>query len=111
MIASAAVISGCAVVPIPKNRLSATNAAFGDGGIHTQWPKIIAKLFIGPLSHRGLGSARTAPLVSIEAQGPLRFEAPLSCYCYLLDFSPTSSLFPSSSLFRELRAHRRAGLG
>jgi len=26
--------------------LSATNAAFGDGGIHTQWPKIIAKLFI-----------------------------------------------------------------
>jgi hypothetical protein len=34
-------------MPMPKKRLSAASAAFGDGGIHTQWPKIIAKLFIG----------------------------------------------------------------
>jgi len=40
-------------MPIPKNRLSATSAAFGDGGIHTQCPKIIAKLFIGLLPLAG----------------------------------------------------------
>jgi hypothetical protein len=47
-IASPAAMSGSPLMLIPKNRLRATSAAFGDGGIHTQWPKIIAKLFIGP---------------------------------------------------------------
>jgi hypothetical protein len=31
----------------PKNRLSATSAAFGEGGIHTQCPKIIANCSSG----------------------------------------------------------------
>ena len=31
----------------PKAKLRATSAAFGDGGIYTQWPEIIAKRFIG----------------------------------------------------------------
>jgi hypothetical protein len=47
-------------MPMPKKRLSAASAAFGDGGIHTQWPKIIAKLFMGrPLWLRGCGFDRT----------------------------------------------------
>jgi hypothetical protein len=48
-------------MPMPKNRLSATSAAFGDGGIHTQWPKIIAKLFItASLMTVSFASPRTA---------------------------------------------------
>ena len=47
-VASPAPISGSQLISMPKNRLSAFSAAFGDGGIHTQWPKIIGKLFIWP---------------------------------------------------------------
>jgi hypothetical protein len=56
------------LMPIPKNRLSATNAAFGDGGIHTQWPKIIAKLFIAAAPHDCIipPSPRTAPAVRFQ---------------------------------------------
>jgi len=32
------------------------SAALGDGGIHTQCPKIIAKLFIGAIHHGCIGS-------------------------------------------------------
>ena len=48
-VVSSAPMSGSQLIPMPKNRLSAISAAFGDGGIHTQWPKIIAKLLSGPL--------------------------------------------------------------
>ena len=41
-------MSGSSLMPIPKNNLSAARTAFGDGDIHTQWPKIMTKLFIGP---------------------------------------------------------------
>ena len=57
-VVSSAPMSGSQLIPMPKNRLSAISAAFGDGGIHTQWPKIIAKLFIWP-----------------SLWSPLRFEA------------------------------------
>ena len=34
-------------VDADTKELNAASAAFGEGGIHTQWPKIIVKLFIG----------------------------------------------------------------
>jgi TolB-like protein len=57
--------------------VGATSAAFGDGGIHTQWRKIIAKLFMmsSPNQSDGLTSGRDedTALGSVEPCGRLSF--------------------------------------
>ena len=72
-IASPAAMSDSLLMPIPKNKLSAARAAFGDGGIHTQWPKIMAKLFIGPstiASYRAM-AACTGCITDLTTQSPI----------------------------------------
>ena len=66
-------MSGSSLMPISKNRLSAARAACGDGGFHTRWPKIMAKLFIGPstiASYRAI-AACTGCITDLTTQSPI----------------------------------------